>query len=165
MMMLTENIQKCAPYIIYQVDSMAWTFTTDYGVSYKVGFEKEESIWQEGAYQFFITRTNNRNSPLDNKLKETVFAVIEEFFRVYSGVMLYICDTGDDMQAARNRLFERWFNEGESKVLYYFQQIRIVAEDVENYAAIVVQRSNPNLQDIIKDFKEFVNVLSDKPEE
>ena len=140
-----------------------WMFDTEYGVSYDIGFEPEETIWQDGAYMFNIINANHKKSPLDQKLKETIFAIIDEFFRANPAIMLYICATGDEKQSARNRLFERWFNEAESKGTYYFQNVTICAEGIENYAAIIVQRDNEQLDEIIQAFNEFVELMTDKP--
>ena len=50
-------------------------------------------------------------SHVDIKLRQTITAIIEEFFEVNGNeVMLYITETGDGKQMFRNRLFVRWFN-------------------------------------------------------
>ena len=45
------------------------------------------------------------------KLRQTIIAIIEEFFEANGNeAMLYITETGDGKQMFRNRLFIRWFN-------------------------------------------------------
>ena len=65
---------------------------------------------------------------------------------------------GDGKQRQRNRLFIRWFNN-----LYYFDTIRMTAEGVENFAAIIVQKSNPNIENIVNMFDDVVKALREKP--
>ena len=37
-------------------------------------------------------------------------------------------------------------------------------EEVDNYIAIIVQKSNPKLDDILRDFDEFIGFFGTKPE-
>ena len=48
--------------------------------------------------------------------------------------------------------------------LYYIKVAEIGAEGISNYAAVIVQRSNPNLNMIIRDFDNFVNFFKEKPQ-
>lgn len=159
-----EEINKKSPYEVAILPNGTLSFDTDYGVSYNIGFDPDESIWQDGAYQFYIANANKKTSPNDYKIKETILIVIEEFFRSNPSILLYLCETGDLKQAARNRLFTRWFNTGHYKETFYFKHACIVAEGVENYAAIIVQRSNPHLSNIIDEFVSFVEIMQNKPE-
>ena len=90
--------------------------------------------------------------------------VIDEFFEQNPNILLYVCETGDDKQAARNRLFARWFRETEQATKYYFNNVEIDADGIENYAAIIVQKSNPELDEIIYKFNEVVETLQNKPQ-
>ncbi len=38
------------------------------------------------------------------------------------------------------------------------------ADGIKNYAAIIVQKSNPKLTEIIKDFDDVIKILNDKPQ-
>lgn len=40
----------------------------------------------------------------------------------------------------------------------------IIAEGIPNYAAIIVQKSNPRLKTIMRDFDEFVTFFREKPQ-
>ena len=78
--------------------------------------------------------------------------------------LLYICETGDEKQALRNRLFERWFSTYERKAQYTFVASSLKDDEgVENYAAIIVRNDNPELSAIIAEFTETISLLSTKP--
>lgn len=156
-------VNMTAPYSIWE-QTGNYYFKTDYSVLYKVGFMDDDTIWEHGAYQFIIVNENNVQSPNDTKVRETVFCVMEAFFRANPEILLYLCETGDGKQAMRNRLFVRWFNQYPNHSLYYFDTVEITSEDVDNFAAIIVQQSNPQLPQIIKEFNEVVQELK-KPEE
>ena len=40
----------------------------------------------------------------------------------------------------------------------------MTAEGVDNFAAIIVQKSNPKLQEIIDEFNSVVKILANKPD-
>lgn len=50
------------------------------------------------------------------------------------------------------------------KHLYYFDTVEIHADGVENFAAIIVQKTNPKLNEIVEAFNHVVNTLKEKPE-
>lgn len=156
-------INTNAPYSVWNVDEY-YFFRTKYGALYKIGFMPDDTIWDENAYQFLIVNENNTTSPNDAHLKETVFCIIEGFFKANPSILLYLCETGDGKQASRNRLFIRWFKAYSSKHLFYFDTVSMTAEGVDNFAAIIVQKSNPKLQEIIDEFNSVVKILANKPE-
>lgn len=50
------------------------------------------------------------------------------------------------------------------KHLYYFNTVEMQADGVENFAAIIVQKTNPKLNEIVEAFNRVVNILKEKPE-
>lgn len=80
-------------------------------------------------------------------------------------LLLYICETGDGKQAARSKLFVRWFISYAQAGNYFFKSTEIVSEGERNFAAIILRTDNPELKQIISDFDEMTSLLSDKPDE
>lgn len=117
------------------------------------------SIWESGAYQFTINNEGNRPSPNDSKLKFTLFRIIEAFFAVNPDILLYICETGDDKQRLRNRLFVRWFNSYSQRDKYILKTVEIMDGDIANFAALIVQKSNVRLDEILSEFDETISIL------
>lgn len=152
-----------APYSVWNVADYYY-FRTKHGAIYKIGFMDDDTIWESGAYQFVIVNENHTPSPNDPKLRGTIFCIIENFFKVNPEILLYLCETGDGKQASRNRLFVRWFREYAQKHLYYFDTVEMSADGIENFAAIIVQKTNPMLNEIVETFNYVVNTLKDKPE-
>ncbi len=159
-----NRLNVIAPYSIWLVGKYSYGLKTAYGVQYRIGFIEDHTIWQSGAYEFGIVNENGHPSPNDRKLRETIYAVIEEFFRCNPEILLYQCETGDNRQAMRDRLFLRWFEEYNDRGKFFIKVSKIVAEGVENYAAVIVQRDNPHLQQIIGDFEQFTGFFRNKPE-
>ena len=151
-------------YSVWSMKKGVYGFKTDYNVLYKIEFIPDETIWEDGAYEFAIFNENSKISPNDPKVRQTIFAIIEKFFRLNPVVLLYQCETGDNRQAIRERLFLRWFGEYSNNDKYYLQVSEIIAEDIANYVALIVQRNNPDFDNIISTFNSFVGFFRDKPD-
>lgn len=74
-------------------------------------------------------------------------------------VQLYICDTSDNREAARNRLFLRWFKQC-STGKYTICTADSKVEDTNFYMAIIVDNNNSKLEDITLDFRTTAKALS-----
>lgn len=154
-----------SPYSLWVIDKCNYGFLTDYGVFYRITFVENTNIWQdEIAYEFGIVNENRKTSPNDPKVKKTIQCVLEEFFLSNPDILLYQCETGDNRQAMRARLFAKWFNEYKNRENFYVKVSVLRDDEVDNYIALIVQKSNPRLASIIKDFDEFVGFFSQKPE-
>ena len=85
--------------------------------------------------------------------------IVEAFFEANPDILLYICETGDDKQRFRNRLFVRWFNNYSRRDEFVLKTAEVLDESVVNFAAMIVQRSNPRLNGILNDFDETIALL------
>jgi hypothetical protein len=157
-------INRLAPYKVWTENGRDYLVETSYELLFKIGFMDDYSIWPTGAYQFFINNESHRPSPGDVKLKATIFRIIEAFFAANPDILLYICETGDDRQAFRSRLFLRWFNTYSRRDDYVIQTAEVQEGNTKNFAALIVQKSNPRLKEILAEFDETINILTDKPQ-
>lgn len=152
-----------SPYTYWPMENNSYGFRTDYGVIYRVGFYENNLIWADDTYEFGINNENHKTSPNDKKVKKTILAIIEEFFLSNPTVLLYQCETGDNRQAMRARLFAKWFNDYAKKDNYIIQAAIIKDESVDNYIGIIIPRDNPNLEIYLSQFNEFVQFFTEKP--
>lgn len=168
--MKTLNLTRLnlvSPYTFWETGNGTYSFMVERGekpVTYRVGFVPNESIWEEGAYEFFITNDSHEASPNDPKVRQSVVAIIEEFFYDNPDVLLYQCDTSENKQASRARLFTRWYNTYEFKERYCLKMITFMDDDVENYDALIVPKSNPNCQQLLEEFETRTREMIDKPQ-
>ena len=141
-----------------------YEFVTDFGVHYQIGFMFDCSIISENAYQFVITNINNKVSPNDDKVRETIMIMVDEFFKKNYNTLLYICETGDGKQAMRNRLFHYWFSLYDRFCEFTCLSSSIIDMDgVQNFATLIVRNDNPKLVDIVSEFSETISLLNNKP--
>jgi hypothetical protein len=75
-----------------------------------------------------------------------------------------MCDSANDQQAMRSRLFLRWFNAYGRQAEYYTCTEMVKDGDEENYIALIVKRSHPLLQEIIEMYNEEIAMFrANKP--
>ena len=151
-------------YEVSAVNDGCYQFFTDYGVHCTVEFVLDDSLLSHETYHLLIVNVNHQKSPSDVKVRDTIIAIIDEFFVENNTTLLYICETGDKKQALRNRLFERWFSTYERKAQYTFVASSLKDDEgIENYAAIIVRNDNPDLSAIVVEFTTTISLLSTKP--
>ncbi len=157
-------VNASSSYEVSAVNDGCYQFLTDYGVHCTVEFVLDDSLLSHETYHLIIVNVNHQKSPSDVKVRDTIIAIIDEFFVENNTTLLYICETGDKKQALRNRLFERWFSTYERKAQYTFVASSLKDEEgIENYTAIIVRNDNPELSAIIAEFTETISLLSSKP--
>lgn len=166
MTLSVQYINNKAPYKVNYASNRAFvTFVTEYDVQYFVGFEYDDTSLSFDSYQLVIINTNNKKSPRDIKVKETIIAIIESFFEDNTNVLLYICETGDRKQKMRSRLFEYWFASYMNKELFIMLSATVKDEEgLINHAAIIVRTDNPLMPQIVADFSKTVSLLNQDPE-
>jgi hypothetical protein len=161
-----EQINNHAPYDVCRDKEGAFLFRTDYGVEYSVTFDDDANPYFP-AYWFNLSNMNSRTSPGDPKIPQTVICIIEEFFRQNPNILLYMCSSMGGQQAQRARLFLRWFNGAEQQKHYVVRSIELRGEEGEmEYIAMIVQRSNPQLDEILSVFDAEIAMFNEqKPRE
>ncbi len=155
-----STINSHSPYNVeYYGESIR--FVTDYDVNYSVTFDDDNNSFYT-VYWFNLTNLDNQPSPGDKKVAQTVICIIEEFFRQNPDILLYMCSTEGDQQAQRARLFLRWFNGAQQREKYVIRAMEVRGEDGrDEYIAMIVQRSNPNLENIIKRYDAEVAMFNE----
>ena len=151
-----------SPYQLSQVNDLTFRFVTDQQIHYVVGFYKDTFFMDDGAYHFFIDNSQHEHGFYDPKILDVVTIIIEEFFSQEPTVMLYICDSTDKRQAARDRLYHLWFYDyARSHEMTLFSD-SVTFKEVKYYAGILLRHDHP-LHDIIlsyyQDFLKHVPAL------
>lgn len=168
-MIFSLSLERINREASYQVELTGedgfYQFFTDGGVHYSVGFMEDDVLLSKKSYQLIIANINNHKSPRDRKVRDTIIAIVDEFFRCNNSTLLYICETGDNKQSMRSRLFEYWFSTYNRKALFTMISSSIVdVEGVINFATMILRNDNPDLSELITEFTETIQLLSQKPE-
>ena len=159
-----DAINIHSPYIV-GYDGKAFVFVTDNGITYRVDFELDDNPYFT-AYWFNLANPDHMKSPNDTKIAQTVICIIEEFFNQNPDVLLYMCSTDKDQQAQRARLFLRWFNGYKQQQKYAIRAAEVHGEGREEYVALIVQRTHPDIDDIISRFDSEIAMFNElKPQD
>ena len=157
------SINSKAPLEVSLTLSGAFSFGTEKN-EYIVAFVEDQTILDDGVYQFFIENVDKTKNTLSTKVFQTIIAIIEEFFVANDSAMLYICDVSDGKQSARDRLFAMWFNSYEGKFNYTLSRVSIQIEGVDYYASLLISNSNPSYTEVLSAFNAFVSGFASKVE-
>lgn len=76
--------------------------------------------------------------------------------------MLYICDITDGHQAARARIFAKWFHAFEHEEKYTFIDGNVTFEEVTYFAAAIIAKSNPRHDEYVEAFAIFKEGIENK---
>ena len=89
-----KRINEKAPYLVtLNENDETYTFVTESGVEYSIGFMPDDLLQSDESYEFVIANLNDKKSPRDKKVKDTVVAIVEEFFNSNSATILYLLAT------------------------------------------------------------------------
>lgn len=151
-----EKINLRAPYRVRQVDDGVFALTTKHGISYTASFLADVSFYDEGVYQFFLTKTSSKKGRKDDDISETVKVIIEEFFAQEEAVMLYICDTADGRQASRDRLFRAWFYSFEESKSYTLHTEGMMIDNMRYLSSVLLRKDHPLYMNVLGAFHHFI---------
>jgi len=157
-----EAINWRSPYQVERIDDTSFHFLTKEGLDYLVGFAPDYSFADQGVYQFYLVEKEHRRGRHDADIMRTAIVVIEEFFRTAPNIMLYVCDTSDNLHAVRNRLFIYWFNSYPNNSQYILTTEDVTIDNNKYYAGLMISKSHPQLGEVIQNFHNFVQSLPDK---
>lgn len=160
-----QNINRKSPYKVWLIEeTMSLRFESDYGIIFSVDFDRDDFIQSGESYMFSLTNISKKSSPRDYKVKDTVLVIVEEFFKENEAALLYLCETGDGKQRMRSRLFEFWFASYLHKDEYLILPFTLEDEEgVENFAALIIRKDNPEFVDVVTEFTNTVNMFRVKP--
>jgi len=158
-----ENINSRAPYQVYTIKN-GFAFQTEAGIHYEITFKEDNPIGGCETWQFIIDKVDSQHQAHDPKVEHTILTILDEFFIERLDVLLYLCDTSDDRQAGRNRLFLTSFKRNAEPNRFTIHTADTIVEGMHIYAAIIVENRNPKLQAITDDFNATAEALTNKPE-
>ena len=85
-----KTINAFSPYDVMMVNPNTYRFVTDYSVEIAISFDLDDLLEHGEAYMFNITNVNKQRSPRDMKVRDTVIAIIDNFFETNEFALLFI---------------------------------------------------------------------------
>lgn len=145
------------PYSIIYSNNFNGIFTTDLGLVYTVEFFDYSMMFPRGfnsgnifSFNFFcINKNNYTNLPKDERIKITILSCLATFFENIENVAITICDSLDNKEVGRYKLFNKWFLELKEVMIEKYDCIA-TTEDIEIYNSLLIHKYNPYKNKIIK---------------
>lgn len=162
-----EGLNKTIPYpLAYSPEAKdGYFFITDQKVQYTLYLIKVDLFSSDDTYEFAIHLDSGKPLSRDPKIREEILGIAEHYFKHNKNSVLYFCDTSDNRQAKRDRLFQRWLELAARKSDILSMRGVITEDDgVDNYVTLVSRVDNPNFDSVMSEFKQLVVLLKDKPE-
>ena len=156
-----ESINSNIQYTVSRIEENLYSFETEKGIVYEIGFALDNPVGECETYQFYINSLNTQRPPFDPNVRNVVIHILEDFFDKNESVILYVCDTSDERQQVRSMLFERWFRESKRSNEFVILSGCLRDEGIDNYASIIVKATNSKLNTIISDFTETIKLLNE----
>lgn len=160
-----DNINSHSPYRVWisEIDG-SFRFVSDVNIEFAVDFMEDDLLKSALSFQLIIGNVENKKSPRDPKVRDTILFIVEEFFLKNQAALLYICETGDGKQLARGRLFAYWFESSHQRRLFTMMTSIVIDEDgIENTATLIIRNDNPNSHLLVAEFSQTIRFLSEKP--
>lgn len=157
------SINTRAPYLVQSENGYSFVFFTDWGHKYEIGFLEDYTLGDDGQiFQFFISALDNLRLRQDEKVKQTIIVVLEEFFKNDNVSILYICDSSDGRQAIRNRLFSIWFSRYSNRTLFSLEQRSLKVNDEKYFISLLSRNDCPATLERINTLDQLMHSLDQK---
>lgn len=158
------HINETSPYEVFAYKEDTVYFITDDGSEYLVGFIEETNIGIQRAYQLFIIKKKRNTYRYGCEDRADSFIHRSFIFRNPSNILVYICDTSDKDQAARDRKFKIWFKRYASLDDLVFVSEVIDVEDDSYFASMILSRRTTDFYQIQTTFHDYFQDLRSKLE-
>lgn len=149
--MIKELNLNC-PYKVYEEsNTKTYYFDTNSGIRYVSYFTDANEYFvdfhlRHNIFTFGFEPKKNANSIIkkfeDVNIRLTLIAILEKFFENKSNVLTFVSDISDFKQKARNRLFEIWKNEFDTKNEFEKYDVEIETSEETYYSSMLIHKDN-----------------------
>jgi len=154
-------------------DSFSYNFITKTNTIYAINFDLSEYVEHlqdfpallQNGYSFSIfcfppEVDNIEKRKYDKKISNTIFRIILNHFSNVGteSVLLFHCDSSDNLQRCRHILFNRWFNSCSMKIDYVMETLEVeIAKEtpVMHYLGYITMKNNPDFAVLQEEFNSF----------
>ena len=167
---------KLIPYelIGQEGTDVSYTFITENNIQYVIRyvsstdyyFDESSNIGDTEILEFqFVPFEKGMKLVKDLSVVETLATSMKDVLNYKKNSILYICDKSDGKQAARSKLFDKWFKiYSWEKVLKYDGKLENPDFPESEYVSLIVNTDNPCAENIVQAFS-FIMESDKSPQE
>lgn len=146
-----------------------YVFSTTQGYTYNIFFKPsgyvfaKHPVFADDTFEFVISLTNGPadSLPLSDPLIEpTIVKIFQDFFARRGVVVVYICDSSDNRQAVRHRMFNRWFDRYKHLGFVKFDA-QLLDPSSTIYTSVMVHRSYPHRTAVFEAFLDLTDEINE----
>lgn len=152
-------------YKLIEDENPLFSFKTDAGTKYVLELQRQDfdnnyfkDLYILSFYPVIEEGTKHIN---DIKIRATISQVIIDFLDTNKNALIhYICDSNDNRQYSRNRLFSQWFNASNTVDVYSKFNLNYPTEDLVYTLEFLFISGKYISKDLEKKVKQQMNIFS-----
>ena len=160
-------INAVAPYCLRISDLGGFDFDVEAGLTYNIALIEDYTFGEHFETYMLnvlphsmedynrIRRDRSVRVRKDDKIKQTVVAVLEEAMKNQNIIIDYVCMSEDKRQGGRAKLFEGWFGEFADDSKYRLLTTSLTIDNVTNYLGVFLRRDNEEYDSFCEAFRQF----------
>lgn len=153
----------CYPFFIAERDNnhneFEYFFTTDATVDYTIRFTKATYLFNvycgpcQKIFEISFAPNSTKEYYFDDfKIANTIISIMHSFIGWQRCPVLYVCDSSDNRENCRARLFEGWFRKSGFSNIYSHQCIEYIFTDFKALIGIISYKDDPNFSNYFEQF-------------
>lgn len=141
---------------------VSYTFITEHNIQYVVRyvcstdyyFDNSSDIGDTEILEFqFVPIEKGIKLVRDLRIAETLATSMKNVLRLRKNAILYICDKSDGKQAARSKLFHKWYKKYSWEMIEKLDGKLVNPNSPESeYVSLIINAENPYADNIIEAF-------------
>lgn len=160
-------INAAAPYTLRISELGGFDFDVEAGLTYNIALIEDYTFGDDFETYMLnvlphsieeydrVRREHSVKVRKDDKIKQTVLAVLEEAMKNQNIIIDYVCLSEDERQDYRARLFEGWFNAFADQKKYCLFTTSLKVGEVTNYLGAFLRRDNELFDAFSAAFEKF----------
>lgn len=147
-------------------------FVTKNDIAYEIKFKPFPYLFDsnepfaQNTFEFVIavfSNPNQQNLRFDSNMGITIAKIFDDFYeRNNQTITIYICDTSDEKQFARERKFSRWFLAFQNENYLKTDAILLTSGEEIVPVSIIFRRDNPYKYQIMEAFEKLTDGFTHK---
>lgn len=157
-------------YNIYQPQKGEYIFTTDTGIIYSVYILDDQGYFidypefsaEVSTFGFSLVSNPLRKTPFDTRVRDTITGLIINYLCTNPDkILFFVCDSADERQRGRMRIFELWYNQLKVEYIEKYNE-SVITNDMDIHCSIMLHRDNYMRKHIISSFRDLCYITTEK---
>ncbi len=148
-------------------DEQGYFFSTDLNVAYRIVFDDLSAIFQDYptlkgrvfSYSFYPVNKPTSRQKLDDKVRHTIAHSINSFFEKNGNLIVFVCDSSDEREMCRKKLFDKWFVQFNEGMLEKYDG-SVESDDCRIVNSLILKNDLHDKEYVIQTFKELNDQFS-----